>query len=195
LWADLETILADLAHDGLALDAAPFRALWQWRFPPLLHWRGPEPAEGDQECPELILRPALEPWPLICDFPREGGFTSRFIDGSLRRLEVEANAAFRNQCRLLLNGRPLELAMAPEVLAVRYRQQRLYPCLHPAIEPHWPLNLVVRGPEGEQLFALREDGLAFAESADPCPPSEAWSSPPWRGRRRSDAVTVDLRLG
>jgi uncharacterized protein (DUF2126 family) len=141
------------------------------------------------------LRPALEPWPLICDFPREGGFTSRFIDGSLRRFEVEANSAFRNSCKLMLNDRPLELAMEPEVLAVRYRQQRLYPCLHPAIEPHWPLTLVVRGPEGERSFALGEDGLEFAESASPSPLPQAWSSPPWRGRRRSDAVTVDLRLG
>ncbi len=195
LWADLETILAELANDGFELDAAPFRELWQWRFPPLLHWRGPEPVEDNQDFPELILRPALEPWPLICDFPREGGFTSRFIDGSLRRFEVEANAAFRRHYRLLLNDRPLELAMTPEVLAVRYRQQRLYPCLHPAIEPHWPLNLVVRGSKEQQLFTLGGHGLAFAESDHPSPDIVAWSSPPWQGRRRNDAVTVDLRLG
>ena len=108
---------------------------------------------------------------------------------------MEANSAFRSHYRLTLNGRPLELATTPEVLAVRYRQQRLYPCLHPAIEPHWPLHLVVHGLEGEQPFALQEDGLAFAESADPCPPSAAWSRLPWGGRRRTDAVTVDLRLG
>ncbi len=195
LWADLETILAELAQNGLALDAAPFRELWQWRFAPLLHWRGAAPATGDQEIPELILRPALEPWPLICDFPREGGFTSRFIDGSLRRFEVEANSAFRHSCKLIINDRPLELAKIPEVLAVRYRQQRLYPCLHPAIEPHWPLNLVVSSPGGDQHFALREDGLEFAESDLPSPLPQTWHNHPWQGRRRSDAVTVDLRLG
>jgi uncharacterized protein (DUF2126 family) len=195
LWADLESILAELAQNGLELDATPFRALWQWRFPPLLHWRGMEPAEAHQDIPELILRPAPEPWPLICDFPREGGFTSRFIDGSLRRFEVEANASFRSHCRLLLNGRPLDVAHSPEVLAVRYRQQRLYPCLHPAIEPHSPLTLVVSSPRGEQSFTLTDDGLAFAESDSDSPNPQAWAKPPWRGRRRSESVTVDLRLG
>jgi hypothetical protein len=108
---------------------------------------------------------------------------------------VEANSAFRHSCKLILNDRPLELAKTPEVLAVRYRQQRLYPCLHPAIEPHWPLNLVVRGPGGDQHFVLRQDGLEFAESDPPSPLPQTWNSHPWQGRRRSDAVTVDLRLG
>jgi hypothetical protein len=108
---------------------------------------------------------------------------------------VEANSAFRHSCKLILNDRPLELAKTAEVLAVRYRQQRLYPCLHPAIEPHWPLNLVVRSPGGDQHFSLREDGLEFAESDPPSPLPQTWNSHPWQGRRRSDAVTVDLRLG
>jgi len=89
----------------------------------------------------------------------------------------------------------LELAKTPEVLAVRYRQQRLYPCLHPAIEPHWPLNVVVSGPGGDQYFALRQDGLEFVESDPPSPLPQICYSNPWQGRRRSDAVTVDLRLG
>jgi hypothetical protein len=52
---------------------------------------------------------------------------------------VQSSAAFRQRHRLLLNGRPLPLADGP--LAVRYRQHRLYPCLHPGIEPHLPLVL------------------------------------------------------
>jgi len=38
LWRDLETVLADLTRSGLALDHHPFRAIWDWRFPVLLHW-------------------------------------------------------------------------------------------------------------------------------------------------------------
>ena len=194
LWADLESILAELADDGLDLEATPFRELWQWRFPPLLHWRGMAPAQADQDRPELILRSAPEPWPLICDFPREGGFTSRFIDGSLRRFEVEANTSFRRSCRLMLNGRPLELANSPEVMAVRYRQQRLYPCLHPAIDPHSPLTLVVDSAAGEQPFTMGADEWVFRETADWNPSPRDWANPPWRGRRRDASVTVDLRL-
>ncbi len=45
LWHDLELVLADLAEAGLPLAAEPFRAIWRWRFPPLLHWQGDDPGE------------------------------------------------------------------------------------------------------------------------------------------------------
>ena len=144
----------------------------------------------------MELRTALEPWPLICDFPREGGFTSRFVDGSLRRFEISASPAFRRDWRLHLGGRPLPLPTAGadiSPLAVRYRLQRLHPCLHPAIDPHPALPLVLEGP-GERLgFHLRDDGLAFL----PDPEAVAALNPgarPWQGRRRPRDVTVDLRI-
>jgi uncharacterized protein (DUF2126 family) len=185
LWADLEGVLAELARDGLALDATPFREVWNWRFPPLLSWQ-----EGDAQ---LEVRPALEPWPLICDFPREGGFTSRFVDGSLRRFEISANGAFRRHWRLGLAGRPLDLPTGASRLAVRYRLQRLYPCLHPAIAPHLPLRLSLHGEAGGQAFQLNGDGTSFI----PAPEAvvEVPQGEPWRGRRRREDCTIDLRLG
>ncbi|KEF42037.1 MAG: hypothetical protein ER33_07915 [Cyanobium sp. CACIAM 14] len=196
LWADLEAVLADLSADGLALDPAPFRAIWEWRFPPLLRWQG-QAADGG-EAPALELRPAPEPWPLICDTPVQGGFTSRFIDGSLRRFEVTANPAFSRDCGLLLNGRPLPLSspgeVEPPVLAVRFRYQRLYPCLHPAIAPQLPLELRLLTPTEELGFRLHGDGHRF----DPCPASTTApvpAGPPWQGRRRPTDRTIDLRLG
>ncbi|MFM7268451.1 MAG: transglutaminase family protein, partial [Cyanobium sp.] len=184
LWADLEELLAMLAADGMALDPEPFRQLWEWRFPPLLQWQRGEAT--------LELRPALEPWPLICDFPREGGFTSRFVDGSLRRFEVIANGAFRADWRLALNGRELPLPGEGEPLAVRYRLQRLYPCLHPAIAPHWPLQLDLQGPEGAEVYVLNGEGTRF--EAAPGSSSEPHTGLAWSGRRRPGEVTIDLRL-
>jgi uncharacterized protein (DUF2126 family) len=194
LWADLEGVLADLAGDGLALEPEVFRQIWEWRFPPLLRWRG----EGSGSTGGwLELRPALEPWPLICDFPREGGFTSRFVDASLRRFELRADPAFRSQGSVWLNGRPLPLP-PPEaddqaaLLAVRFRQQRLYPCLHPAITPHLPLLLQLRTPAGRETFRLDPAGATFLpEVEDPLWPEQA---PAWAGRLHDDDVTVDLRL-
>jgi uncharacterized protein (DUF2126 family) len=184
LWADLEAVLADLAADGLALDPAPFREIWEWRFPPLLRWQ-----EGEAV---LEVHPALEPWPLICDFPREGGFTSRFVDGSLRRFEITANAAFRQQWRLGLSGRSLEFP-ANGALAVRYRLQRLYPCLHPSIAPHLPLVLTLHSDGAGPAFLLNQEGTAFvAETAAAVAQLEGQ---PWQGRRRSGDTTIDLRLG
>ena len=185
LWADLEQVLAALAADGLPLDPAPFREIWAWRFPPLLRWQ-----EGEAW---LEVRPALEPWPLICDFPREGGFTSRFVDGSLRRFEITASPALRQGWRLGLAGRPLELPADGSPLAVRYRLQRLYPCLHPAIAPHLPLVLSLHGEAGGASYALNADGSAFEACPDNALQEPAGQA--WMGRRRAGDITLDLRLG
>ena len=193
LWADLEAVLAELAADGLVLDPEPYRAIWEWRFPPLLRWR-----EGELQ---LELRPALEPWPLICDTPVQGGLTSRFIDASLRRVEVIANGACRSEVEFWLNGRQLPLTAQP--LAVRYRHQRLYPCLHPAIEPHLPLELELRTASHRHRFRLEGEGPTFVPVAveAPVPPGGgtgerryAEAPDPWRARRHQDASTIDLRL-
>jgi len=141
LWADLELVLADLAADGLALDPAPFRAIWEWRFPQLLHWQ--------QGQAELSIRQALEPWPLLCDTPVEGGTTSRFVDSSLRRFELIANASFRQHYRLVLQGRPLPWPHNPEQpVAVRFRQEALFPCLHPCLPVDLPLRLELHNASG-----------------------------------------------
>lgn len=197
LWHDLELVLADLEQAGLPLSAEPFRAIWRWRFPALLEWHGQDPGE------RLTLLQALEPWPLICDTPREGGFTSRFVDASLQRFEVLSSAAFRRRHRLLLNGRPLPLGDGP--LAVRYRQHRLYPCLHPGIDPHLPLVLQLLeagAPAGEAAEAgdaslpLAQWSLQTGDSGwQPQTPRRVTAAPvaPWRSLEAGHC-TVDLRL-
>jgi uncharacterized protein (DUF2126 family) len=188
LWTDLQAVLADLAASGLPLDPGVFRQIWQWRFPRLLHWA--EPAGGA----ELELREALEPWPLLCDTPVEGGFTSRFVDASMRRLEVMANGALRSGFRLWLNGRLLPWPADPnQPLALRYRQSALYPCLHPCVPVDLPLHLQLLTDSGQTLAAWRlNDGNGgFQPDPEPepvNPVAEPWFMP------QADACTVDLRL-
>jgi len=157
LWADLEQVLADLSDAGLPLSAELFRPIWHWRFPRLLHW-----LEGDAE---LEIRQTLEPWPLLCDVPVEGGNTSRFVDSSLRRFEVVANPSLRERFVLHLDGRPLPLNPgAGQPLAVRYRQEALYPCLHPLSPVHLPLRLDLRPRDGTTTIAswlLHDEALGF----------------------------------
>ncbi|MEB3234363.1 MAG: transglutaminase family protein [Cyanobacteriota bacterium] len=133
LWADLEAVLSDLEQAGLPLPAQEFRAIWSWRFPRLLHWQ-----QGEAE---LEIRLALEPWPLLCDVPVEGGNTSRFVDSSLRRFELIGNGALQRSHRLLVDGRPLPWPPAGEPVALRYRQEALFPCLHPLLPVQLPLRL------------------------------------------------------
>ena len=191
LWADLEQILADLAAVGLPLETEPFRAIWNWRFPELLHWQ-----EGGAE---LSIRQALEPWPLLCDTPVEGGSTSRFVDSSLRRFELIGNAELRRRYRLRLQGRPLPWpSQAEELLAVRFRQEALFPCLHPCLPVDVPLRLELLDADDDGLRAcwqLRCESGGFELLTQ----EEAQTTAPARSERPLQAAgehccTVDLRL-
>jgi hypothetical protein len=175
-----------------------FDAIWAWRFPLLLDWH--DPASGAS----LQVRQALEPWPLICDTPREGGYTSRFVDGSMRRVELIANPALRERWQLRLQGRALPLPASDEPLAVRWREQRLYPCLHPGIAPLGPLVLAIepRGSQGVEEpkswsshWSLEPGAPRFMPLARgawaPAPPANG--AGPWQHEREPDTCTVDLR--
>ena len=179
------------------MERSIFQAIWEWRFPPLLGWSDP-----NDNTATLEIRRALEPWPLLCDTPVEGGSTSRFVDSSLRRIEVISTGAFRKRYRLLLNGRPLTLD-ATQPVAVRYRQEALYPCLHPCIANHLPLELqLIDRLLGQAIaqWTLPNEATGFEQQAlEPSAPTSEPASPaipgpgPWRGARPG-ACTVDLRL-
>jgi len=194
LWADLETVLAELAADGLPLDADLFRQIWRWRFPVLLQWQ-------DEHGAALEIRRALEPWPLLCDTPVEGGSTSRFVDSSLRRFELIANPTFRQRYSLELQGRPLPLeAQSEQPLAVRYRLEQLYPCLHPCIPAQVPLLLELRPAEdGAAIpltrWQLEQESVGFVpvtEARDAASPQQRHLHP-WQ-TAGEHCCTVDLRL-
>ena len=141
----------------------------------------------------------------------EGGSTSRFVDSSLRRFEVITSPAFRQRYGLVLQGRPLALpaAEASRPVAVRYRLERLYPCLHPTIAPHLPLELALvarpdagSGPGGgsptssptlQRWTLLSEDGGFLPQGPTGGEAAFEPAVAPWRGAS-AEAVTVDLRL-
>jgi len=198
LGLDLGLVLDELEQAGYPLERSIFHAIWEWRFPPLLSWSDPTDPTATLE-----IRRALEPWPLLCDTPVEGGSTSRFVDSSLRRFEVISTGAFRQRYGLVLNGRPLVLG-ANQPVAVRYRQEALYPCLHPCIANHIPLDLqLIDRHQGRAIaqWSLPNEATGFElQAGDPPTPANDPASPntpepnPWRGARPG-ACTVDLRLG
>jgi uncharacterized protein (DUF2126 family) len=191
-------VLDELEQASYPLERSIFQAIWQWRFPTLLAWSDP-----NDDTATLEIRRALEPWPLLCDTPVEGGSTSRFVDSSLRRFEVISTGAFRKRYGLLVNSRPLALS-ANQPVAVRYRQEALYPCLHPCIANHIPLDLqLIDRHQGRPIaqWTLPNEATGFESQAlEPSAMTSALSSPnapepsPWRGARPG-ACTVDLRLG
>ena len=191
LWRDLETVLADLEAAGLPLEPEHFRSIWAWRFPTLLQWQ-----QGEAE---LCIRQALEPWPLLCDTPVEGGSTSRFVDSSLRRFELISNPALRDGYQLQLQGRTLAWPQDPDQpLAVRFRQEALFPCLHPCLPVDVPLELALleRGSGATTArWLLHHESKGF----EPLTDAEACASPSTRATSALQGAgehcsTVDLRL-
>jgi uncharacterized protein (DUF2126 family) len=177
-------VLQQLDADGLGMQPEPYRQIWNWRFPLLLSW--------ERHGARLEIRRALEPWPLLCDTPAEGGTTSRFVDSSLQRLELRVNEAFLDAHRLRLCGR--DLPLGDGWLGIRYRHSSLFPSLHPCIANQLPLQLeILADGGGERLACFRRDGEPheFVRDSEPIEPLEA---PPWplpaNGLR-----TIDLRLG
>ena len=186
LWADFEIVLRDLRKAEFELPVEIYRAIADWRFPTLLTY-----SQGDTK---LIVRRALEGWPLLCETPLEGGTTSRFVDTSIERLEFTANSAFGKSCRLRVQGRRLDLEAFPKRklgTGLRYRRSALHPSLHPGIAPHLPFVLSIESRDGVTLYKMEAEQQCFHLDESEAAPS--------RSRRRCQKLhpgllTHDLRL-
>ena len=184
LWADFEKILADLRRAGFDLPVSVYREIADWRFPTMLSDEG-----GGAR---LVVRRALEGWPLLCETPLEGGSTSRFVDTSIERLEFVANSKFTATRRLFVQGRELALHPLPGGDAgagLSYRRTALFPSLHPGIPVQLPLFIVIDGGR-RHAYRLNVDGRKF----QPCPVTETPPTGAACKKLRDRLVTFDLRL-
>jgi uncharacterized protein (DUF2126 family) len=182
LEADFAVVLAELSARDLPMDEKIFREIWNWRFPVLL-----QTPDG------LLVRRALESWPLLCEAPLEGGSTSRFVDSSLERIELSADADFARRHEIRVNGRllPLRAWKDGRMLAgLRYRSSAFYPSLHPGIPVQLPLILEIAGPGSTRRFVLRESPARFVNVKGARPAD----GPPCR-RAHPSHFSSDLRLG
>ena len=188
LLNDLDALLGELRDAGCQLPREVFQKIWEWRFPKLLSHR-----DGDAR---LEVRRAHENWPLLCETPVEGGSTSRFVDTSMHRIELRVNDAFAGSRHLFVHGRRLGFTkIAPDVwlAGLRYRRSCLYPCLHPGIPIHLPLDLVVtKGAVAEPIamYRMEFNATSFRRVDDSVIPRRSKSCRPiFKG-----ALTHDLRL-
>ncbi|GAB4173743.1 MAG: hypothetical protein Fur0032_13360 [Terrimicrobiaceae bacterium] len=184
LWEDFDTVLKELDRAGYHLPRELFREIWEWKFPVLLEWKG------------ITIRKAHEEWPLLCETPVEGGTTSRFVDTSVRRLEVCARLGTVNRHDVYVAGRHLPLRSSGDraIAGLRYRRTHLYPSLHPGIPPQLPLDVTLvdrathrvaaafRMESGSSQFTRIPTRIAARLVDNPC------------RTRQKGAWTYDLRL-
>lgn len=188
---DLRETIAELRAGGCPIRFEPFAEILEWRFPVLL--------EIGTKQSHLRVRRAHESWPLLCETPTEGGSTSRFVDTSMHRVEVAMSPRFADTHDVYVNGRLLPVLGAAggmRISGLRYRRSCLYPCMHPGIPPHLPLELAVVKKGTARISAayrMRVGETVFSEHGERAGEAIATDSLPCRGMHEH-SVTVDLRL-
>ena len=149
LERDLTEICADLQASGLAFDPDWFEPMLEHRFPVLGRL-----AVGKGE---LLVRQALEPWPLLAEIA-DGGTTSRVVDNSTDRIELSLRDPVElGDGRVLVNGVALAFRAVGDdwVAAVRYKSASGWPAFHPHIPVQAPLRIEVIDASGRLLAAAR----------------------------------------
>jgi uncharacterized protein (DUF2126 family) len=184
LWQDLAETLEDLRAAGFPISQSVYREIWDWKFPKILHFQ-----KGGAQ---LEIRRAHESWPLLCEMPVDGGTTSRFVDTSMQRIEVAANATFAESSEIRFNGRLLRLHQMPDgrfLAGLRYRRTHLSPSLHPGFPAQTPLQLDIAGQGETRHFLLGTTHYKFrsANIADAPPATQCKSG-------RPSEMTCDLRI-
>ena len=135
LLQDLRSICTDLATAGLDFDRSWLQPLLEQRFPVLGRLALDEG--------EVLVRQALEPWPLMAEIA-DGGTTSRVVDNSTDRVEVSvANPAALGESRVVVNGVALAMREIDGTLVagVRYKSASGWPAFHPHIPTQSPLEI------------------------------------------------------
>ncbi|MFH1497925.1 MAG: transglutaminase family protein [Verrucomicrobiota bacterium] len=138
---DLDAVCADLRAHGIPFDSAWLAPLIDWRCPVLGELELPA-WDPEAPAPRLVVRQALEAWPLLGESPNGGG-VSRTVDASMDRIEFSlTDASALEHGLLLVNGIPVEFRATEDgasAAGVRYRAFYICPGLQPHVPAHAPL--------------------------------------------------------
>ena len=134
VWRDFQDVIDDTRRSGLALDPSWFVSHFEFRFPRI--------GEVEVDGLRLELRRAIEPWYVLGEEPA-GGFTARYVDSSVERMQVRVSGLTDSRHVVTCNGRRVPLhptgTEGEYVAGVRYRAWQPPTCLHPTIPVDEPL--------------------------------------------------------
>ncbi len=132
---DFEDVVDETRAAGFELDMAWFAPHFEFRFPVM--------GEMTERSARIELRKAIEPWYVLGEEPA-GGFTARYVDSSVERLQVKVEGMTDTRHIVTCNGRKVPLhptgTQGEFVAGVRYRAWQPPSCLHPTIPVDTPLE-------------------------------------------------------
>ena len=156
LSRDLRLVLGDLDTHALGVPAQLRRELDAFR-PPGISCR-----LGDAT---LVIRPALEFWPLVGDVASQERSGARIVDASTQRWEISTDGTGPDRVAIAGKGAHLRsIGDGTRAIGVRRRIYTPSPGLHPGLLPHDPL--VIEWAHGGrvqriELWAWRPEGGAY----------------------------------
>ncbi|MBL8471109.1 MAG: transglutaminase family protein [Rhodocyclaceae bacterium] len=170
LQRDLQSVFDDLAAAGVGLDGPLRDMLVEDQFRVYGHVE----IGGVQ----LVIRRALEFWPLVGDAASQESGTSRLVDSSNARLELclrplpGADAAELAAWRVAAHGVALPMQSGSDasgparVFGLRYRRYQPSLGLHPSLPAHGPIELTLWHPVSGKALAIslhewRTDNLPY----------------------------------
>ncbi len=135
VWNDFSDVIDDLNAAGFPLEQSWYAPFFEFRFPRF----GSIAHKGI----ELTLRTALEPWHVLGEESSASG-TSRYVDSSVERLQVEVSGFIRERYMVTCNGYPVPLqptgVRGNYVGGVRFKAWSPPSGMHPTIPAHGPLT-------------------------------------------------------
>jgi uncharacterized protein (DUF2126 family) len=142
LWEDLGMVCSDLAAAGLPFERDWLTRIFEARFAVL--------GRLELDDGEVVVRQALEPWPLMAEMS-DGGTTSRMVDNSTDRIELSlTNPALLERGQVAVDGVVVRFHDFGGTLAagVRYKAASGWPALHPHVPIQSPVRIEVLDRSG-----------------------------------------------
>lgn len=134
VWKDFQDVLNYLDETGFDFDVAWFKPFFEFRFPKY--------GEVQIENIKLELRMALEPWNVLGEEVTGSG-TSRFVDSSVERLQVQVTDFVEERYVLTCNQNYVPLHRTGPygefVAGIRFKAWAPPSAMHPTIPIHTPL--------------------------------------------------------
>ena len=134
IWQDFCDVIDDMNQSGFPLKAEWFDSHFEFRYPFIGRFA--------QRGVNVEIRRGMEPWYVLGEEPG-GGYTARYVDSSVERLQVKVDGFTDPRYVLTCNGRTVPLhptgVEGQMVAGIRFRAWQPPNCLHPTLGVDSPL--------------------------------------------------------